>query len=107
MFIFFTNGGGEEGSFEHRVLLLAVFFTDCLFICCSVSCVILYFMYVSVMEDSNIKVERSYSPGKVPHVYLFNHIKILLWSHIKFLFKSTEKVGIISKTTFAEHFRDG
>ena len=35
--------GGSEGSlFEHRVLLLAVFFTDCLFICCSVSGVILY-----------------------------------------------------------------
>ena len=41
--------GGSEGSlFEHRVLLLAVFFTDCLFICCSVSGVILYFVYVSV-----------------------------------------------------------
>ena len=60
-----------------------------------------------VIEDSNKKAERFYSPGKVLHVYLSNHIKILLWSHIKFLFKSTEKVGIISKTTFAEHFRDG
>ena len=51
-------------EFGHRVLLLAVFFTDCLFICCSVYCVILYFTYVSVMEDSNKKPSDSIRPAR-------------------------------------------